>query len=302
MIEKMKPKSTLAGSELQDGDIITVQRVLSDKELGFDYVSICSRSTDSDPDSNYTTSSCADVSVSDVAVSDPAVSDASVSDMPKFNYSYSNLILDDRTSVISANGNYTNVQDFYDYLLNRVSVTFAPKVTTANDDAKFVLTLSKKMSYDQFAEKVGEHLRVDPTHLRFSTVNYNSGRAKAPVRRTQNQTLGHILQGAFTNFGANQTQRTDCLIYEVLELSLTELESRKNVKVHWLPEGITKQVHHPPVPLLRTPNIPTGTLRHPRPQERHHGRRVGLAAKESKSQRRDDATSPHLRSARREIL
>ncbi|EON63096.1 hypothetical protein W97_02323 [Coniosporium apollinis CBS 100218] len=177
MIEKMKPKSTLAGSELQDGDIITVQRVLSDKE----------------------------------------------------------------TSVISANGNYTNVQDFYDYLLNRVSVTFAPKVTTANDDAKFVLTLSKKMSYDQFAEKVGEHLRVDPTHLRFSTVNYNSGRAKAPVRRTQNQTLGHILQGAFTNFGANQTQRTDCLIYEVLELSLTELESRKNVKVHWLPEGITKQ-------------------------------------------------------------
>lgn len=32
MIEAMKPKMTLAQSEIQDGDIITVQRTLSDKE------------------------------------------------------------------------------------------------------------------------------------------------------------------------------------------------------------------------------------------------------------------------------
>lgn len=32
MIEPIKPKITLAASEIQDGDIITVQKVLSDKE------------------------------------------------------------------------------------------------------------------------------------------------------------------------------------------------------------------------------------------------------------------------------
>lgn len=33
MIETMKPKVTLATSELQDGDIITVHKAYSDKEL-----------------------------------------------------------------------------------------------------------------------------------------------------------------------------------------------------------------------------------------------------------------------------
>jgi len=32
MIELMKPKVSLAQSEIQDGDIITVQRTLSEKE------------------------------------------------------------------------------------------------------------------------------------------------------------------------------------------------------------------------------------------------------------------------------
>jgi ubiquitin carboxyl-terminal hydrolase 7 len=30
--------------------------------------------------------------------------------------------------------------------------------------------LSRKMTYDQFAKKVGEHLQVDETHLRFAPV------------------------------------------------------------------------------------------------------------------------------------
>ena len=32
MIEPMKPKQTLQQSEIQDGDIITIQRVVSEKE------------------------------------------------------------------------------------------------------------------------------------------------------------------------------------------------------------------------------------------------------------------------------
>lgn len=38
MIEPIKGKQTLAQSEIQDGDIITVQKVLSDKEYAHIFV------------------------------------------------------------------------------------------------------------------------------------------------------------------------------------------------------------------------------------------------------------------------
>jgi len=36
-------------------------------------------------------------------------------------------------------------------------------------------------------------------------------------------------------------QSPDTLYYEILEMSLTDLEQRKTVKVTWLPEGVTKE-------------------------------------------------------------
>ncbi|KAF2140342.1 uncharacterized protein K452DRAFT_274048 [Aplosporella prunicola CBS 121167] len=176
MIEQMKPKVTLSSSELQDGDIITVQKSLSEKEA----------------------------------------------------------------SAISATGRYTDVREFYDYLLNRIRVQFAAKYPVDGEDNQFFLWLSKKMTYDQFAAKVGEHLGVEPTHLRFTTVNPNTGRAKIPVKRQQNQTLSIILNPNNYNYGGGQ-QRNDALYYEILEYSLAELEQMRNLKVTWLPDGVAKE-------------------------------------------------------------
>ena len=36
--------------------------------------------------------------------------------------------------------------------------------------------------------------------------------------------------------------RGDALYYEVLEMSLSDYESKKCLKVTWLPDGITKEV------------------------------------------------------------
>ena len=40
-------------------------------------------------------------------------------------------------------------------------------------------------------------------------------------------------------------QKSDALFYEVLDLSLKEMEQRKAIKVTWLPEGLLKEVCFP---------------------------------------------------------
>ena len=178
MIEPMKPKSTLAQSEIQDGDIVCFQKVLSEKQ----------------------------------------------------------------TSAISQAGGYTDAREFYDYLLNRKTVTFRPKFPTGDDDkGVFNLDLSRKMSYEQFSAKVGEYLKVDPTHLRFSTINATTGKVRMPVKRTANYNLYQILTPQFGTY-SNNNQRDDALFYEILDMSLSEYDSKKSVKVTWVTEGVSKEV------------------------------------------------------------
>jgi ubiquitin carboxyl-terminal hydrolase 7 len=167
----------LAASEIQDGDIITVQPVLSDKEI----------------------------------------------------------------AQITAVGGYVDAKEFYDYLLNRINVEFVPKLPEATELPTFSLTLSKKMAYDQFASKVAEQLKTDPSHLRFTTASM-AGKPKQLVKYNANATLNNILFPGTYNYSASANQRSDAMFYEVLDMSLKELELRKSIKVMWLPEGLSKEV------------------------------------------------------------
>lgn len=177
MIEPMKPKSTLHQAEIQDGDIVCFQQVLSEKEaLG-----------------------------------------------------------------IAQAGGYTDAREFYDYLLNRKTVIFSPKFPTNSENDSFKIDLSRKMSYEQFSAKVGEYLKVDPTHLRFSTVNSTTGKIKNPVKRNANQNLYQILSPQFGTY-SNNNQRDDALYYEILDMSLSEMDTKKSLKISWITEGISKEV------------------------------------------------------------
>lgn len=40
----------------------------------------------------------------------------------------------------------------------------------------------------------------------------------------------------------NSSQRGDAFYFEVLEMSLAELDTKKSIKLTWLSEGITKEV------------------------------------------------------------
>lgn len=148
-----------------------------------------------------------------------------------------------RAASVQESGGYVDARDFYDYLCNRLTVKFMSKVSQDREEGSFELTLSKKMFYDQFSAKVGEFLKADPTHIRFSTINATSGNPKATVKPNPNTQLQQILTPQYTYGGANLLP--GALLYEVLDLSLSELETKKNLKITWLSEGITKEVSNP---------------------------------------------------------
>lgn len=146
--------------------------------------------------------------------------------------------------------------EYYDFLQNRIFVHFHPRVKPVvnapgitDENETFTLALSKKDSYDALCIRAAEHMTqlsgnaIDPSHLRFTTMHPQSGKPRAIVKRLANSTLATILlsSAGYTGYGYTPSQAPDQLYYEVLEMSLTDLEQRKNVKVTWLSEGIMKE-------------------------------------------------------------
>jgi ubiquitin carboxyl-terminal hydrolase 7 len=235
----MKAKQSLKAAELQDGDIVCFQKADA-------------RSSESDRESvTYLTNQ---LTLADI---DRSVSSRS-SDKTSLSLSKVNL---DRIE---------NAQLFYDFLLHRRDVKFHPHLTrNANPEEwkPFELTLSNKHTYDQVAAKVGEQLKVDPTHLRFWTVNAANGNPKASVKRGQSQTLSTILNPPYSTF-TNNNQRPDALYFEVLDISLTELDTKKALRVIWLSDGMSKEVNYAFYKQGKYLHS-TGTLRYSSSQEWH---------------------------------
>ena len=122
---------------------------------------------------------------------------------------------------------------FYEFLSNKITLKFIPRYTDQTVKEEFSCTLSKNMKYEQVAAKVAEHLQVDPTHLRF-TPSTTDGRPRSiPIKRQGPQsTLSQMtMSGAML--------LPPVVFYEVLELSLADMESRREMTITWLPEGVS---------------------------------------------------------------
>jgi ubiquitin carboxyl-terminal hydrolase 7 len=137
---------------------------------------------------------------------------------------------------------FDDAKAFYDFLYFKREVRLDPHPRCEKADLEsFILTLSSKVTYDQLAERVGDYLDVEPTHLRFFTANATTGAPKGAVRRAINSTLAQILNPQ--NYAQQNLQtKANSLFYEVLDMSLAELDTKKNIRVTWLSEGITKEV------------------------------------------------------------
>ena len=135
-------------------------------------------------------------------------------------------------------GALSDAKQYYEFMANRITISIAPRDKVEQDKYTEIM-LSKKMTYDQMSARVGERLAVDPTHLRFWTVNAQTGKPKSAVKRSA--TLSHILYPQFSSYGYN-SQRQDMLYYDILDQSLAEFETKKPLKLILLSEGITKEV------------------------------------------------------------
>ncbi|TPX38452.1 hypothetical protein SeMB42_g06732 [Synchytrium endobioticum] len=154
--------------------------------------------------------------------------------------------------------NLATPPSYFESVLNRITVSFRPK-TVGKDvlmvkDAKdrgpgeFELVLSKKMGYDTVAQKVAHKLgRIDPMKIRFSS-NAASSPSKQIIKRTTGLTLQEMLPPQYP------VPVSPILLYEILDISITELETKRYIKITVLDKGL-KEIGTHDVLLLKTAKV-----------------------------------------------
>ncbi|EEB92201.1 hypothetical protein MPER_09324, partial [Moniliophthora perniciosa FA553] len=127
---------------------------------------------------------------------------------------------------LESQGLYSNPMQYYDFLQNRVMIIFRPKNEDPDHDhPEFSLVLSKKQNYDTMSMKVGDNLRHDPIKLRFTTTNAQNGTPKNVLKRSLNQSIAEIMAPYYTTSAV--------ILYEKLDVSIVELETKRQLKVIW---------------------------------------------------------------------
>ncbi|KII89207.1 hypothetical protein PLICRDRAFT_599629 [Plicaturopsis crispa FD-325 SS-3] len=123
---------------------------------------------------------------------------------------------------------YSNPVQFYDFLQNRAMIIFRPKFEEPNHDhPEFSLILSKKQNYDVLSQRAGEFLRHDPIKLRFTTTHASNGGPKSVIKRSLNQSISEIMAPSYIS------PTTTVILYEKLDVSIVELETKRSLKVVW---------------------------------------------------------------------
>ncbi|CAO1629496.1 unnamed protein product [Sympodiomycopsis kandeliae] len=134
---------------------------------------------------------------------------------------------------------YSNPIQFYDFLQNQIKVLFKPRFEDVDYKQEFELTLSKKMTYDTMANKVGDRLKHQPLMLRFTTGNGPNGTPKSVLKRTSNQTVSEIVSPSYLQGQAS------LLYYELLDISIVELETKRGLKIYWTGANNKEESVHP---------------------------------------------------------
>ena len=78
------------------------------------------------------------------------------------------------------------------------------------------------------ANKVGEYLKHDPLKLRFTQSNGANGSPKNIIRRMASLSVAELIQPSY------MTNTNNLLYYELLDVSIIELETKKSLKITWV--------------------------------------------------------------------
>lgn len=129
--------------------------------------------------------------------------------------------------LISSHNGKTTADSFLSYECGKVRITIAPYNNDPNSP-EFKLVLHKEMGYEDIAAVVANALQVDADKLRLLNPYAHN---KGPLKRFGGLKLGKILQNAFNASGGSITPNKARLLYEKLDVSLEEMESKCPVVV-----------------------------------------------------------------------
>lgn len=126
------------------------------------------------------------------------------------------------------------VKDYYKDLYYRVEVIFCDK--SVPNDPGFSIELSLKMTYDQIATAVAQRLGTDPYLIQFfkPTGGYRDN-PSGPIRCNFEGTLKDIL----VYYKMKQQKK---LYYQLLNIRINELESKKQFKCVWISSKLKEEV------------------------------------------------------------
>jgi ubiquitin carboxyl-terminal hydrolase 7 len=100
------------------------------------------------------------------------------------------------------------------------------------------------------AQKVGEFLHHDPLKLRFTTTQA-TGAPKAVIKRSLNEAVAEIIAPGYL---ISLSQGISTILYELLDVSILELEMKRSITVTWTGTSNKEESTHPFL-LPRTSNV-----------------------------------------------
>ncbi|TPX74778.1 hypothetical protein CcCBS67573_g03936 [Chytriomyces confervae] len=139
-----------------------------------------------------------------------------------------------KTTIVDATGATVNL--YFDEMHNRSAIMFKPRPLDSDHTAAegekvpmpVELMMHKKMSYDTVIAKLAEAIGADASKVRLFT---SSGLlSKSHINRSATMVLQDMLSSGFYN----QLMTTSVLFYEVMEVDITEFETKKYVSICYI--------------------------------------------------------------------
>ncbi|KAI9598113.1 cysteine proteinase, partial [Syncephalis fuscata] len=130
------------------------------------------------------------------------------------------------------------VKGYFFNVQKSITVIFKPKPKTETEALPTVeLQLLRDMKYDQVAERLAEQVNVHPMRLQFTSINQPTSIASA-IRRDPEMFLDDMISYHIS------PNKPVGIYYDVLDMDITEFESKRKIKVTWLGLNHSEETEH----------------------------------------------------------
>ncbi|KAI8985250.1 hypothetical protein BDB01DRAFT_721890 [Pilobolus umbonatus] len=140
-------------------------------------------------------------------------------------------------------GMITTVPDYYAHLDNQMYVVFKP---LKEKKEEIRLMLDKTYSYEIVAKRLAQELKVEATKIRFISSHPINQLPRDIIHYRSNIRLNEMIPSSLKSIDYTQTLNFDhahlpILYYEILDVNLVDLESKRSIDVHVIGSNLRKE-------------------------------------------------------------